>query len=152
MSALVRPNVIPVSMEFKHIFTCSFSSGNCLQGAPKVFHLFIKFSTGSPSLCHNETNFDMLTSRSDEKKIDINASCICSHVLIDPGVKLEYHLNALFVKEDRVNEMIEAQRVPMEECRNLREALATLAHNVVRMATPPMTDNTNEGVQPPEGS
>lgn len=54
--------------------------------------------------------------------------------------------------EDRVNAMAEAQRVLMEEFTNLREALATLAHNVARIAVPPMTDSMNEREQPRKGS
>ncbi|XP_058075753.1 uncharacterized protein LOC131224234 [Magnolia sinica] len=54
--------------------------------------------------------------------------------------------------EDRANEMADAQRALMEEYRNLREALTTLAHNIARMATPLVTDNVNEREQHPEGS
>ncbi|MGV8048438.1 hypothetical protein PJP07_30005, partial [Mycobacterium kansasii] len=36
--------------------------------------------------------------------------------------------------EERVDQMAEAQRLLMDECRNLREALATLVHNVAHIA------------------
>jgi len=102
-SALVSPNAIPVSIEFKHILTCSFSSGNCLHDAPKVFHLSMNFSTDSPSHCRTEANSVMLTSRSDEKKFDMKTSCISSHVRIDPEAKLEYHRKALLINDDLNN-------------------------------------------------
>jgi len=54
--------------------------------------------------------------------------------------------------KDRVNQMAEAQRALMDECRNLREALATLAHNVAQLAPPPMMGATNGLESQPEGS
>lgn len=45
--------------------------------------------------------------------------------------------------EERVDQMAEAQRALMDECRNLREALVTLAHNVAQIAAPPMMGATN---------
>ncbi|MGV7343412.1 hypothetical protein PJI17_32455, partial [Mycobacterium kansasii] len=46
--------------------------------------------------------------------------------------------------EDHINEIAEAQRTLRDECRNLSETLATLAHNVAQIVAPPATGAINK--------
>ncbi|XP_058084076.1 uncharacterized protein LOC131231789 [Magnolia sinica] len=52
--------------------------------------------------------------------------------------------------DERMAKMAEAQRILMEECRNLREALTTLAHNMIQATVPPITTTMNEQERQPE--